>query len=591
MFEEMKLHRFLSPKIMTTIIRLSLIGMIVASFVGVGILSAQSSLVSKARPSARAKNTRRPAQAAAAPTVRNVVLVHGAFADGSSWAKVIPLLEAKGLRVTAVQNPLSSLADDVAATKRAIANQDGPVILVGHSWAGMVISEAGNDPKVAGLIYVAAIVPDENQSANDVLKPYSPPPGLAEAKPDAAGFLSLTRKGIDEDFVPDLPAAERAIVYATQGPWNSTCLADKVSAPAWKTKPSWFIAVQDRMLPPEYEQAVSKHIRATTTTLPTGHVPMLSKPKEVASVIIEAANTPFTALDADHASAQSVFPANFRTQEIQADGATIHVRVGGQGPAVVLLHGFGDTGDMWALMAAELAHDHTVVAPDLRGMGLSSHPAGGYDKKTQAADIRSVLTQLGIDRAAVVGHDIGATVAYAYAARYPDKTDRLVVMDAPVPGIPPWDEIVRSPALWHFSFGGPDAERLVAGRERIYLDRFWNEFASDPSKIDEATRVHYTAFYAQPGAMHSAFAQFLSIPKDAEDNKVSMTTKLTMPVLAIGGAKSFGANVAIVMRNAADNVTEVMIANSGHWLMEEQPTATIAAVHNFLDRKITTQSH
>jgi len=533
----------------------------------------------------------RPAsEAAAAPTVRNVVLVHGAFADGSSWAKVIPLLEAKGLHVTAVQNPLSSLADDVAATKRAIANQDGPVILVGHSWAGMVISEAGNDPKVAGLVYVAAIVPDENQSANDVLKPYSPPPGLAEAKPDAAGFLSLTRKGIDEDFVPDLPLAERAIVYATQGPWNSACLADKVSVPAWTTKPSWYIAVNDRMLSSEYEQAIAKHIHATTTTLPTGHVPMLSTPKDVAAVIIEAANTPFTALDAAHASAQSVFPANFRTQEIQADGATIHVRVGGQGPAVVLLHGFGDTGDMWALMAAELAHDHRVVVPDLRGMGLSSHPAGGYDKKTQAADIRSVLTQLGIDHAAIVGHDIGATVAYAYAARYPDKTDRLVVMDAPVPGIPPWDEIVRSPALWHFSFGGPDAERLVAGRERIYLDRFWNEFAGDPSKIDEATRVHYTAFYARPGAMHSAFAQFLSIPKDAEDNKVSMTTKLTMPVLAIGAAKAFGANVAIIMRNAADNVTEVLIANSGHWLMDEQPTATIAAVRNFLDRKTTTQS-
>ena len=146
----------------------------------------------------------------AAPTVKNVVLVHGAFADGSSYAKVISLLEAKGLHVTAVQNPLSSLADDVAATKRVIAMQDGPVILVGHSWAGMVISEAGNDPKVAGLVYVAAIVPDENQSADDVIKSYLPPPGLAEAKPDAAGFLSLTRKGIDEDFVPDVPAAERA---------------------------------------------------------------------------------------------------------------------------------------------------------------------------------------------------------------------------------------------------------------------------------------------------------------------------------------------------------------------------------------------
>lgn len=224
------------------------------------------------------------------PTVKSVVLVHGAFADGSSWAKVIPLLEAKGLHVTAVQNPLSSLADDVAATKRAIANQDGPVILVGHSWAGMVISEAGNDPKVVGLVYVAAIVPDEGQSATDVLKPYPPAPGLAEAKPDAAGFLSLTRKGIDEDFVPDLSPAERAIAYATQGPWNSACLSDKVSVPAWKTKPSWFIvAVNDRILPPEYEQAVSKHVGATTTALPTGHVPMLSRPEDVAAVIIVAA--------------------------------------------------------------------------------------------------------------------------------------------------------------------------------------------------------------------------------------------------------------------------------------------------------------
>src|SRR5438094_8581526 len=222
------------------------------------------------------------------------------------------------------------------------------------------------------------------------------------------------------------------------------------------------------MLSPEYEQAIAKHIHATTTTLPTGHVPMLSTPKAVAAVIIEAANTPFPALDAAHASAQSVFPANFRTQEIQADGATIHVRVGGQGPAVVLLHGFGDTGDMWAPMAAELARDHRVVVPDLRGMGFSSHPVDGYDKKTRAADIRSVLTQLGIDHAAIVGHDIGATVAYAYASRYPDKTDRLVVMDAPVPGIPPWDEIVRSPALWHFSFGGLAAERLVAGAAKAF---------------------------------------------------------------------------------------------------------------------------
>jgi len=279
------------------------------------------------------------------------------------------------------------------------------------------------------------------------------------------------------------------------------------------------------------------------------------------------------------------FPPSFRVQDIQTDGATIHVRVGGKGPAVVLLHGFGDTGDMWAPLAADLARHHTVVVPDLRGMGLSSHPESGYDKRTQAADIRSVLTKLGIDRSAVVGHDIGTMVAYAYAARYPDKTDRLVVMDAPVPGIPPWDQIVRWPALWHFDFGGPDMERLVAGRERIYLDRFWNEFAGDPSKMDEASRQHYAELYARPNAMHDAFSQFRAFRKDVEDNQTAMATKLTMPVLAIGGEKSFGANEAIVMRNAATNVTELVVPHAGHWLMEEAPGTTIAAVHNFIDGK------
>jgi pimeloyl-ACP methyl ester carboxylesterase len=279
------------------------------------------------------------------------------------------------------------------------------------------------------------------------------------------------------------------------------------------------------------------------------------------------------------------FPASFRTQNVETEGATIHVRLGGQGPAVVLLHGFGDTGDMWAALAADLERDHAVVVPDLRGMGLSSHPEGGYDKRTQAADIRSVLTRLGLDRAAIVGHDIGTMVAYAYAARYPDKTEKLVVMDAPVPGIPPWEQIVRSPLLWHFDLGGADMERLVAGRERIYLDRFWNDFAGDPSKIDEATRAHYAALYAQPGAMRSAFAQFRFIRQDAEDNKASMATKLTMPVLAVGGEKSFGATEAAVMRNAAVKVTELVIPNSGHWLMEEQPEATVAAIRAFLTSK------
>jgi pimeloyl-ACP methyl ester carboxylesterase len=232
------------------------------------------------------------AQLAAPPApVRNIVLVHGAFADGSSYAKVIPLLQARGFRVTAVQNPLSSLAADVAAARRAIALQDGPVILVGHSWGGMVISEAGNDPRVVGLVYIAAIVPEAGQTANDVLKPYPPTPGLGHMQPDSAGYLSLTRQGIEEDFVPDLPPAERALVYATQGPWNSAALAEQVMNPAWTTRPSWFIAVDDRILPADYELVIAKRIKAKLTTLPSGHVPMLSQPGEVAAVIIDAANS------------------------------------------------------------------------------------------------------------------------------------------------------------------------------------------------------------------------------------------------------------------------------------------------------------
>lgn len=279
------------------------------------------------------------------------------------------------------------------------------------------------------------------------------------------------------------------------------------------------------------------------------------------------------------------FPSTFQVRDIQANGATIHVRVGGKGSAVVLLHGFGDTGDMWEPLAEDLARDHTVVVPDLRGLGLSSHPAAGYEKKNQAADVQGVLAQLGIKHAVIVGHDIGTMVAYAYAKRYPGNTDRLIVMDAPVPGVPPWDQIVRSPALWHFDLGGPDMERLVAGRERIYLDRFWNDFAGDPAKVDESTRQHYAELYARPGTMHAAFAQFRSIRQDAEDNKASLSPKLTMPVLAIGGAKSFGPNEAIVMRNAADHVTELVVPNAGHWLMEEAPDTTVSAVRDFIDGK------
>jgi len=280
------------------------------------------------------------------------------------------------------------------------------------------------------------------------------------------------------------------------------------------------------------------------------------------------------------------FPAAFRTRDIATNGATIHVRVGGAGPAVVLLHGYGETGDMWAPLAADLARDHRVVVPDLRGLGLSSRPPGGYDKKTQAGDVAGVLDALQIDRADLVTHDIGNMVGYAFAAQYPTRVTRFVLMDAPLPGVGPWDEIVRSKALWHFSFGGPDAERLVKGRERIYLDRFWNEFSADPKSFSEASRKHYAKLYAQPGAMHSGFAQFAAFDQDAIDNKGFVAKgKLMMPVLAIGGEKSFGPTMAVVMRAAATDVREVVIANSGHWLMEEQPKATIAAIREFLDKE------
>ena len=213
------------------------------------------------------------------------------------------------------------------------------------------------------------------------------------------------------------------------------------------------------------------------------------------------------------------FPAGFRTEDIQTNGTTLHVRVGGSGPAVILLHGYGETGDMWAPLAAELAHDHTIVAPDLRGMGLSVRPASGYDKKTQGQDVAGVLDALGIERIDLVTHDIGNMVGYAFAAQYPDRVTRFALMDAPLPGIGPWEEILKSPLLWHFRFGGPDMERLVAGRERIYLDRFWNEFSADPKSFGETARKHYAKLYAQSGAMHAGFSQFAAFDQDTIDNR------------------------------------------------------------------------
>jgi pimeloyl-ACP methyl ester carboxylesterase len=277
------------------------------------------------------------------------------------------------------------------------------------------------------------------------------------------------------------------------------------------------------------------------------------------------------------------FPAEFKTETIATNGARIYVRVGGSGPAVVLLHGYGETGDMWAPLAGRLSRGHTVIVPDLRGLGRSSRPAGGYDKKTQGEDVAGVLDALKIDKVDLVTHDIGNMVGYAFAAEHPEQVKKFVIIDAPLPGVGPWDDIIRSHALWHFSFYGPDAERLVKGRERIYLDRFWNEFSADPKKFDEASRAHYAKLYAQPGAMHAGFEQFKAFDQDATDNKAFVAKgMLTMPVLAVGGEKSFGPMMATVMRAAATNVQVAVVPNSGHWVMEENPAATITLVEDFL---------
>ena len=278
------------------------------------------------------------------------------------------------------------------------------------------------------------------------------------------------------------------------------------------------------------------------------------------------------------------FPPQFCASDVSTNGTTIHVRHGGNGPAVVLLHGYGETGDMWAPMAADLVRDRQVVVPDLRGLGLSAKPVGGFDKKTQAGDVAGVLDQLEIDRIDLVTHDIGNMVGFALAALHPERVKRFVLIDAPVPGVGPWEEILKNPLLWHFRFGGPDMERLVAGRERIYLDRFWNEFSATPGRFSEAAREHYAKLYAMPGAMHSGFMQFAAFDQDAIDNKALLAKgKLAMPVLAIGGEKSFGTTMADVMHFAASNVTAGVIPDSGHWIMEENPAATIAVVRNFLD--------
>jgi len=277
-------------------------------------------------------------------------------------------------------------------------------------------------------------------------------------------------------------------------------------------------------------------------------------------------------------------PAGFTVRDIETNGAVIHTRLGGNGPAVMLLHGYGLTGDSWAPLAAALAGTHTVIVPDLRGLGLSSKPAGGYDKKTQAGDVAGVLDALGVEQTALVSNDMGSLVAFAFAARHRGRVTRWVQMEAPIPGLGPWDQITGNPRTWHFGFGGPDMERLVAGRERIYLDHFWNEFSANPADISEAMRQHYSALYSLPGAIRAGFAQFNAFPQDAADNRTLIEEggKLDCPVLAIGGEAAAGSRAEAIMGFAANHVTGAVVPASGHWLMEENPDETVRLVQQFL---------
>ncbi|MFZ0581510.1 MAG: alpha/beta hydrolase [Candidatus Acidiferrales bacterium] len=271
------------------------------------------------------------------------------------------------------------------------------------------------------------------------------------------------------------------------------------------------------------------------------------------------------------------------SRSAEVDGVKLHYLTAGHGTPVILLHGYAETSLMWRPLIPRLAERFTVIAPDLPGIGDSSIPADGLDMKTAAVRIHKLARSLGIEKAEVVGHDIGLMVAYAYAAQFASETTKLVVMDAFLPGVPGWEAIYNDPSIWHFRFNGPTPEALVQGRERIYFEYFWNDLAADKTRsIPEADRRAYIAAYARPGRMHAGWAYFVSFQQAAKDFAQLSQTKLSMPVLSIGGAKSLGEPLGKQMELVATNVTTMVVGNAGHWLMEEQPEITMGALLRFL---------
>jgi pimeloyl-ACP methyl ester carboxylesterase len=270
-----------------------------------------------------------------------------------------------------------------------------------------------------------------------------------------------------------------------------------------------------------------------------------------------------------------------RTAEV--GGVKLHYLTAGHGTPLILLHGYAETSLMWKPIIPLFASRFTVIAPDLPGIGDSSIPAGGLDMKNAAMRIHDLAKSLGVQKAEVVGHDIGLMVAYAYAAQFPTEVTKLVLMDAFLPGVPGWEPIYNNPDIWHFRFNGPTPEALVQGRERTYFDYFWNYFAADKNhSIPEADRKAYVAAYSRPGRMHAGWAYFVSFQQAAKDFAQLSQTKLTMPVLTIGGEKSLGGPLGEQTKLVATNVNVVVINNAGHWVLEEQPRETTAALQKFL---------
>jgi pimeloyl-ACP methyl ester carboxylesterase len=277
------------------------------------------------------------------------------------------------------------------------------------------------------------------------------------------------------------------------------------------------------------------------------------------------------------------FGPGFKTQSVAVDGGTVNVAVGGNGPPVVLIHGYAESSRMWKPLAKVLAPRFTVVAPDLPGIGDSTIPKTGIDMKSSAERVHAAVHALGYNKVRVVGHDIGLMVAYAYAAMYPQEVEKLALMDAFLPGVPGWEAVYNNPGIWHFRFYGATPEALVKGRERIYFEHFWNDFAADKARsIPEADRRAYTLEYARPGRMAAGFAYFASFPKTATDFAELSKTRLAIPVLSIGGEKANGDALGAQAKLVASDVKVIVLKDTGHWILEERPEETIAALASFL---------